>query len=130
MSPFVMWAAVRYGEKGASGAILAVSLTCAGMSRQQGSRTMTSTLPRRLLQLLLGGVAAFSLVVPSSAEELRIGYVAPITGIFAQVGKDMIDGFQLYLDEVNSDFGGAKVKFSRPPTRPGPFLPCWPRFPA
>jgi hypothetical protein len=54
-------------------------------------------------------------VAPSSAEELRIGYVAPITDIFAQVGKDMIDGFQLYLDEVNSDFGGAKVKFSRPP---------------
>jgi branched-chain amino acid transport system substrate-binding protein len=72
---------------------------------------MTSTLPRRLLQLLLGGVVAFSLVASSSAEELRIGYVAPITGIFAQVGKDMIDGFQLYLDEVNSDFGGAKVKF-------------------
>src|SRR4030095_14544586 len=25
--------------------------------------------------------------------------------------KDMVDGFQSYLDEVNSDFGGAKVKF-------------------
>src|SRR5207253_2649134 len=67
----------------------------------------------RLCLLLLGG----SLVLatgPSSragAEELRIGYVAPTTGIFAQVGKDMVDGFQLYLDEVKSDFGGAQVKF-------------------
>src|SRR5262249_1827776 len=46
-----------------------------------------------------------------AAEELRIGFVAPTTGIFAQVGKDMVDGFQLYLDEVKNDFGGAQVKF-------------------
>ena len=47
----------------------------------------------------------------AQAEELRIGFVAPTTGIFAQVGKDMVDGFQLYLDEVKNDFGGAPVKF-------------------
>ena len=45
------------------------------------------------------------------AEELRIGFLAPTTGIFAQVGKDMVDGFQMYLDESESDFAGAKVKF-------------------
>ena len=45
------------------------------------------------------------------AEELRIGFLAPTTGIFAQVGKDMVDGFQMYLDEVKSDFAGAQVKF-------------------
>src|SRR5262249_27096675 len=83
-------------------------LTCAGMSRQQGSRTMTITLLRRVGPPLLGGVVALGLTLPSNAaEELRIGYVAPTTGIFAQVGKDMVDGFQLYLDDVNSDFGGA-----------------------
>src|SRR6266498_2654246 len=82
------------------------------MSRQQGSRTMTITLLRRLGPPLLGGVVALGLTPPSNAaEELRIGYVAPTTGIFAQVGKDMVDGFQSYLDDVNSDFGGAKVKF-------------------
>src|SRR6266700_4017185 len=73
---------------------------------------MTITLLRRLGPPLLGGVVALGLMSPSNAaEELRIGYVAPTTGIFAQVGKDMVDGFQLYLDDVNSDFGGAKVKF-------------------
>src|SRR5215468_3672331 len=82
------------------------------MSRQQGSRTMTITLLRRLGPPLLGGVVALGLTAPANAaEELRIGFVAPTTGIFAQVGKDMVDGFQLYLDDVNSDFGGAKVKF-------------------
>ena len=43
-------------------------------------------------------------------EELRIGFIAPVTGIFAQVGQDMVNGFQMYLDEVNGDFAGAKVK--------------------
>ncbi|MBI3042667.1 MAG: ABC transporter substrate-binding protein [Betaproteobacteria bacterium] len=46
-----------------------------------------------------------------AAQELRIGFLAPTTGIFAQVGKDMTNGFQLYLDEVKGDFAGAKVKF-------------------
>src|SRR5262245_56496911 len=57
--------------------------------------------------LLLGNAAGLT----ASADELRIGFVAPTTGIFAQVGKDMVDGFQMYLDEVKSDFGNAPVKF-------------------
>ncbi len=47
----------------------------------------------------------------AAAAELRIGFLAPMTGIFAQVGKDMSNGFQMYLDEVGGDFAGAKVKF-------------------
>src|SRR5437870_6029151 len=74
---------------------------------------MTSMRLRRLGPLLLGGFVALATgsSSPAGADELRIGYVAPTTGIFAQVGKDMVDGFQLYLDEVKSDFGGAQVKF-------------------
>lgn len=47
----------------------------------------------------------------SPAEELRIGFLAPMTGIFAQIGKDMSNGFKMYMDEVGNDFGGAKVTF-------------------
>ena len=73
---------------------------------------MTGLLLRRLGRTLLGGCFALGVVPhPLAAEELRIGFVAPTTGIFAQVGKDMIDGFQMYLDEVKNDFGGAQVKF-------------------
>ena len=46
-----------------------------------------------------------------TAEELRIGFLAPMTGIFAQIGKDMSNGFTMYLDEVGHDFAGAKVQF-------------------
>lgn len=52
-----------------------------------------------------------ALAAPAQAEELRIGFIAPMTGIFAQVGKDMVDGFQMYLDEHKGKLGGADVKF-------------------
>ena len=45
----------------------------------------------------------------SAAEELRIGFIAPKTGIFAQLGIDMQNGFQMYLDEHKGELGGAKV---------------------
>src|SRR4029453_8763038 len=51
-----------------------------------------------------------SLSAPASAaEELRIGFIAPKTGIFAQLGIDMQNGFQMYLDEHRGELGGAKV---------------------
>jgi len=66
-----------------------------------------------LHKVLMGSCLALGLglAAPASSEELRIGYISPVTGIFAQVGKDMVDGFQMYLDEVKNDFGGAQVKF-------------------
>jgi len=72
---------------------------------------MTGTVLRRLWPLSGSLVLILGAGSPASAEDLRIGYLAPTTGIFAQVGKDMVDGFQMYLDEVKGDFGGAKVKF-------------------
>src|SRR5689334_21367487 len=74
---------------------------------------MTSRLSRRLSPLLLGTAFAAGLMLSANAraEELRIGFVAPTTGIFAQVGKDMVDGFQLYLDQHGNKLGGMDVKF-------------------
>ena len=67
----------------------------------------------KLQKILLGSCIALGLAAaaPSGAEELRIGFIAPMTGIFAQVGKDMADGFQLYLEQHNNKLGGADVKF-------------------
>jgi branched-chain amino acid transport system substrate-binding protein len=66
---------------------------------------------RGLGAALFGGFFLFGYGSGLRAEELRIGFLAPTTGIFAQVGKDMVDGFQMYLDEVKNDFAGAQVKF-------------------
>jgi branched-chain amino acid transport system substrate-binding protein len=63
--------------------------------------------------MLLGGCLTLGVSAGTAAKanDLTIGFLAPTTGIFAQIGKDMVDGFQMYLDENKSDFGGAKVKF-------------------
>src|SRR5229473_6092789 len=73
---------------------------------------MTYGLFRKFGPLLSGALAlAVGPAGSAGAEELRIVFLAPTTGIFAAVGKDMVDGFQMYLDEVKNDFGGAQVKF-------------------
>jgi branched-chain amino acid transport system substrate-binding protein len=50
------------------------------------------------------------LSVPAGAEELRIGYLAPLTGGLAQTGIDMRDGFMLYLEQHGNKLGGMDVK--------------------
>ena len=74
---------------------------------------MISALQKQLGPMLLGSCLALSLAAaaPANAEELRIGFIAPMTGIFAQIGKDMVNGFQMYLDEHGGKLGGAEVKF-------------------
>ncbi|HUD86347.1 MAG TPA: ABC transporter substrate-binding protein [Xanthobacteraceae bacterium] len=72
---------------------------------------MTRNVVKRL-SLLSAGVflAIATQLAPAAAqEELRIGFIAPTTGPFAQVGTDMTNGFKMYLDETNSTFAGAKV---------------------
>jgi branched-chain amino acid transport system substrate-binding protein len=79
----------------------------------KGGKTMTSKLLKRLSPVLLGGCLTLGMSPSSTvgAEELRIGFLAPTTGMFAAIGKDMVDGFQMYLDEHKNGFGGAQIKF-------------------
>ena len=72
---------------------------------------MMSKLGRRAGAMLIGACLALAAgFLPAAAqEELRIGLIAPMTGPFAQVGTDMTNGFKMYLDEVGSNFAGAKV---------------------
>jgi branched-chain amino acid transport system substrate-binding protein len=69
-------------------------------------------MPRASFRVLLSGsFLALAITTPAAAaEELRIGLIIPATGPFAQVGKDMLDGLNMYLEETNNDFAGAKVK--------------------
>jgi branched-chain amino acid transport system substrate-binding protein len=71
------------------------------------------SMTNKLQNVLLGSCLALGLglTTQANAEELRIGYISPVTGIFAQIGKDMVDGFQMYLDEHGGKLGGMDVKF-------------------
>ena len=72
---------------------------------------MTSA-SRKLQSILMGTAVAvgLSLSAPAGAEELRIGYLAPLTGGLAQTGIDMRDGFLLYLEQHGNKLGGMDVK--------------------
>ena len=41
---------------------------------------------------------------------IKIGYMAPVTGGAAQVGRDMVNGFMMYLEENGNQIAGRKVE--------------------
>src|SRR5262249_32126052 len=73
-------------------------------------RNMMNSLSRVMLPLCLAA-AVLGASTPAPAQDLKIGFLAPRTGIFAQLGTDMVNGFQMYLDEHDGRLGGAKVTF-------------------
>src|SRR3989440_955333 len=56
-----------------------------------------------LLVLLLAGPVA-------GAESIRVGYLGPLTGIFAAAGKDMLDGLKMAFEQVNYEVAGRKIQ--------------------
>src|SRR6185312_9594866 len=82
------------------------------IGREAKERTMTHGWLRKFGPLLVAGTLALGAGSTAGGAELRIGFLAPTTGIFAAVGKDMVDGFQMYLDEHKNNLGGLQVKFS------------------
>jgi branched-chain amino acid transport system substrate-binding protein len=71
---------------------------------------MTAKSRARIGMITLAAALALLAARWAAAEELRIGFIAPITGPFAQIGKDMVSGFEMYMDEVKGDLAGATVK--------------------
>lgn len=68
---------------------------------------------KRILAFIAAAGMALALAAgpAQAAKEIRIGFIAPMTGIFAQIGKDMSNGFKMYLDENKGMMGPVKVKF-------------------
>jgi branched-chain amino acid transport system substrate-binding protein len=81
------------------------------MGRTTRELAMPSIVLCRIGSLLLCSAMVLGAAAAAKAEQIRIGYLAPITGPFAQVGKDMVDGIKMYLDEKNNELGGADIKF-------------------
>jgi branched-chain amino acid transport system substrate-binding protein len=57
-------------------------------------------------------LAALPAVPPAEAQKgpLKVGLLLPVTGVQAANGKDMVNGFQLFLDEQGGKFAGREVK--------------------
>ena len=41
---------------------------------------------------------------------IKIGFIAPSTGNFAQIGGDMVTGFKMFLEEIKYTAGGRKIE--------------------
>jgi branched-chain amino acid transport system substrate-binding protein len=69
---------------------------------------------RRGMSLLLLLAVCVPLLTPATpaaqGAPIKIGFLAPLTGPFAQIGKDMVNGTELYLDEIGRQVGGRKLE--------------------
>jgi branched-chain amino acid transport system substrate-binding protein len=70
--------------------------------------------------LALALVLAFAVGPSNAAEPIKIGYLGPLTGIFAQSGKDMLDGLKLALDQANNEAAGRKIELIAEDTEGNP----------
>jgi branched-chain amino acid transport system substrate-binding protein len=58
----------------------------------------------------MGALAAPGVVPAAEKGPIKIGFTAPLTGTFAQVGKDMLNGFELYFEEIGKTASGRKIE--------------------
>lgn len=62
----------------------------------------------------VGALGVTALLLPSSpataADPIRVGYLGPLTGIFAQAGKDMLDGLKMAFEQAGYQAAGRKVE--------------------
>ena len=53
-----------------------------------------------------------TLVAPApggAAETIKVGFMAPLSGIFAQAGKDMLEGIKLAFEQIGYQTAGRKI---------------------
>ena len=69
---------------------------------------MAHTITLAALALTLG-----TLVAPATsgaAETIKVGFMAPLSGIFAQAGKDMLEGIRLAFEQIGYQSAGRKIE--------------------
>ena len=67
---------------------------------------------RKLSITALVLLVAVALALPAGAQKgpIKIGFLAPMTGGAAQIGKDMTNGLQMWLEENGHQIAGRKVE--------------------
>ena len=68
----------------------------------------------RVVRLIAMAVFALAGIAPGSAHAqsgpIKIGLLVPLTGAASALGKDMLAGTELYLDEINRQVAGRKIE--------------------
>ena len=65
----------------------------------------------RMIVVLLVLLAAASIITGQTTEApIKIGFMVPLSGAYVQNGRDILNGFLLYLDEIGYKAGGRQLK--------------------
>jgi len=64
----------------------------------------------RLAPLLVAATLLAASPAPAQTGPIKIGFLAPLTGGAAQIGRDTVNGFEMYLAEVGNQIAGRKVE--------------------
>lgn len=56
------------------------------------------------------GVVASPYVARAQGAPIKIGLMAPLTGVVASGGREMVDGFNMYFESVGGEVAGRKVE--------------------
>jgi Periplasmic binding protein len=67
-------------------------------------------LGRTLAALVLTSCVAAGADVAWAADTIKVGFMAPMTGIFAQAGKDMLEGLKLAFEQIGYQTAGRKIE--------------------
>jgi branched-chain amino acid transport system substrate-binding protein len=68
-------------------------------------------LPRIALAVLALALGALGTPATSgAAETIKVGFMAPLSGIFAQAGKDMLEGIRLAFEQIGYQSAGRKIE--------------------
>jgi branched-chain amino acid transport system substrate-binding protein len=68
------------------------------------------TIRARLALLLVAVALLAASPAPAQTGPIKIGFLAPLTGGAAQIGRDTLNGFEMYLAEVGNQLAGRKVE--------------------
>src|SRR5713101_9519399 len=74
----------------------------------------------RLAAVFAVVVTIFAVRPSNAADPIRVGYIGPQTGIFAQAGKDMLDGLKMAFEQVNYQAAGRKIELIEEDTEGNP----------
>ena len=84
------------------------------MTRPRRRKTSLALLALLLIPGIFLLYAAFGSAPPAAlaaGPPIKIGFLAPYVGVYAKPGKDMDNGFRLYLEEIKSQVAGREIQF-------------------
>jgi len=76
--------------------------------------------PRALGLTLTLGLTLLVATVALAADPIRVGYLGPQSGIFAQAGKDMLEGLKMGLEQAGPQVAGRKIELIEEDTEGNP----------